>query len=372
MNLISKIRKLASFILKHTCPRYYAYYVYKSAHKKQASFYGGYDGKDMAQYIDDSLKLFLTKEQLQNETYVRNVIIDIILCHFKYGTNPTEYFCYGYPIKSQKERSTYLPRKQKDDFIIAQMGGNWKQALDFIKDKNLFANGMKPFFRRETCPVVCKEHKEEFCRILNKCGRLMVKPTRGGCGSGIEIISLSEYNGSAEAAFDNLLAKGEYIAEEVVEQDPRISQWNASSLNTFRIPIFRTKSGIKIFYPSIRVGRAGAIVDNAGAGGTFAAIDADTGIITTDGFDKHGHHYLEHPDTKLKYKGAQIPEWDALKTFVTTVHSAMPPEHKYIAYDMALSTRGWVVIEANWGEISMPQIEFGRGLKNEFISMLNA
>lgn len=374
MNVISrvilKLRHVVSHFFKCCCPRYYAYRIYTRAHQNHACFYGGYDGKDMADYIDDSLQLFLSKEQLADEAFVKHTIVDIILCHFKYGTNPTEYFCYGFPSKSKEERATYLPRKQKDDLLINQMGPDWEGSFNFIKDKNLFAQSMKTFFLRETCPVENKEDKEEFCRILTKCGRLMVKPTRGGCGSGIEIVSLSDYK-SAEETFEKLLAKGGYIAEEVVEQDPRIAKWNASSLNTFRIPTFRTNDGVKIFYPSIRIGRAGCIVDNAGAGGTFAAIDYETGIIISDGFDKHGHHYLEHPDTHVKYKGAQIPEWDALKAFVSEVHNAMPLEHKYIAYDMALSTRGWVVIEANWGEVSMPQIEMGRGLKKEFEEMLN-
>lgn len=369
MSIKQIIKPLAVRIMIKLFPRHYAYRMYSRAHITHASFWGGYDGKDMAEYIDDSLQIFLTKEQSDDKAYVKNIVTDIVLSHLKYGTNPTEYFCYGFPQKNDKVRSEYLPRMQKDLLLINLMGKNWNDAFNFIKDKNLFAEKMKPFFRRDTCPVEKKEDKTEFCRILTKCGRLMVKPTRGGCGSGIEIISLSDHK-SAEEAFDELLAKGGYIAEEVVEQDPRIAKWNASSLNTFRIPTFRTKEGIKIFYPSIRIGRAGSIVDNAGAGGTFAAIDAETGIITTDGFDKHGHHYLEHPDTHIKYKGAKIPEWDALKAFVTEVHNAMPPEHKYIAYDMALSTRGWVVIEANWGEVSMPQIEVGRGLKKEFEAML--
>lgn len=373
MNVISKVilklRHIVSHLLRCCCPRYYAYRVYTRAHQNHICFYGGYDGKDMADYIDDSLQIFLSKEQLADKVFVKNTIIDIILCHFKYGTNPTEYFCYGYPTKNDSERATYLPRYQKDCLLVKQMHGKHQTAFEFIKDKNAFYEAMKNFFRREACRVERREDKKTFCELLYKCSRLMVKPTRGGCGSGIEIISLSDYE-SAEEAFDKLLAKGGYIAEEVVEQDPRIAKWNASSLNTFRIPTFRTKEGIKIFYPSIRIGRAGSIVDNAGAGGTFAAIDAETGIIVSDGFDKHGHHYLEHPDSHIVYKGAQIPEWDALKSFVAEVHNAMPPEHKYIAYDLALSTRGWCVIEANWGEVSMPQIEFGKGLKEEFRTLL--
>lgn len=372
LNLIkSRAISIIIRIMLRVCPKYYALRLYSRSYHTHASFYGGYDGKCMAEYIDESLKIFLSADQLKNSQYVKDVIADIVLCHLKYGTNPTEYFCYGFLEKKDADRETYLPRQQKDICIATQIGRGWKECLDFTKDKNLFYKTMKPFFRREACRVEEQEDKAEFVKLFNKCGRLIVKPTRGGCGHGIEIISIADYKGEASAAFDSLIKKGAYIAEEVVEQDPRISRWNSSSINTFRIPVFRTKEGIKIFYPSIRIGRQGSIVDNAGAGGTFAAIDIETGIITTDGFDKHGNQFLVHPDSHIPYKGEQIPEWEALKTFVKEMHNAMPPEHKYIAYDMALSVRGWVVIEANWGEISMPQIEFGRGLKYEFEALLN-
>lgn len=367
--MLNRIHSLAAKIVRTLVPNWWAYRTYLHAHKGHKTFYGGYDGKDLATYIDDFCKIFLPDDKLNDSVYMKNIITDIVRCHWDYGTNPTEYFCYGFNEKLSEERATYLPRWQKDRLLVAQMGKGFRESFNFIKDKNLFYKGMKTYFRREACQVESSADAPEFCRLLNTYGRLICKPTRGGCGSGIEIVSLKDF-ADANVAFEHLLKQGAYIAEEVVEQDSRISAWNASSLNTFRIPTFRTKDGIKIFYPSIRIGRSGSIVDNAGAGGTFAAIDAETGLITTDGFDKLGHHYKVHPDSGKPYKGEQIPEWDALKAFVAEVHNAMPKEHKYIAYDMALSTRGWVVIEANWGEISMPQVELGRGLKKEFKELL--
>ena len=173
MNVISrvilKLRHVVSHFFKCCCPRYYAYRIYTRAHQNHACFYGGYDGKDMADYIDDSLQLFLSKEQLADEAFVKHTIVDIILCHFKYGTNPTEYFCYGFPSKSKEERATYLPRKQKDDLLINQMGPDWEGSFNFIKDKNLFAQSMKTFFLRETCPVENKEDKPQIRNYPQEC-----------------------------------------------------------------------------------------------------------------------------------------------------------------------------------------------------------
>jgi len=43
-----------------------------------------------------------------------------------------------------------------------------------------------------------------------------------------------------------------------------------------------------------------------------------------------------------------------------------------LAFDLALSKKGWVVVEANWGELSMPQVEFGKGLYKEFKTLLES
>ena len=299
-------------------------------------------------------------------------IHDIVKSYYLYGTNANEYFCYDYPHKDHKERKTYLPRRKKDLMLVRQMKGKHEYFLDQIKDKNMFYEMEKPFFRREACRVEIDEDLTGFISFVQKHSRFIAKPTRGGCGKGIEILDLKDFDEMAEKAFKYLREEdSSYIVEELIDQDPRMAEWNPTSINTLRIPSMRTSDGPVIFYPSIRVGRVGSIVDNAGAGGTFAAIDPKTGRIISEGFDKRGHHFPEHPDTHKTFMGAQIPEWDALIDFTHDLHESMPIEHKYLAFDLALSTKGWVVVEANWGELTMPQVEFGRGLYKEFKTLLD-
>ena len=100
--------------------------------------------------------------------------------------------------------------------------------------------------------------------------------------------------------------------------------------------------------------------------------ESSSGKIITEGFDKRGKKYEKHPDSNKYYRGSQIPEWDELVAIVEKLHLSLPAIHKYIAFDFALSTKGWVLVEANWGEMSMPQIEFGKGLYKEFANLLHA
>lgn len=369
--LLVRFKCIVVSLLWQVCPSFMAkQQVAKMRKGKHITIHGGYN---FMPHILENCEYFLSKDQLADNKYMDGIIKDIVKSYYLYGTNANEYFCYKFPQRSHRERSTYLPRRKKDLLLIKQMHGQYQYFLDQIKDKNVFYEIAKPFFGRDACRIESIEDLKPFVSFAAKHSRFIAKPTRGGCGKGIEIIALKDYERKVEKVFDYLREEASScIVEELVDQDPRIAEWNSSSLNTIRVPSMRTKNGIVVFYPSFRIGRAGSIVDNAGAGGTFAAIDPKTGEIISDGFDKRGHSYKEHPDSHKTFKGGQIPEWDVLLSFIKRLHESMPLQHKYLAFDLALSTKGWVVVEANWGELSMPQVEFGKGLYIEFKTLLNS
>ena len=167
-----------------------------------------------------------------------------------------------------------------------------------------------------------------------------------------------------------MLKEGSYICEELINQDSRLATFNESSVNTVRIPSIWAKSEAHILYPFLRTGRKGSVVDNGGSGGIFALIDAESGVVVSDGFDQSGHRFVKHPDSHVIYKGYQIPEWASLKAAVNKVHSTMPKEFKYVGWDFALTNKGWCVIEANWGDFIAQQKTLGRGLYKEFKKIL--
>ena len=371
MSIVTRIKSILLRSLWNIKPDFLASRQVKKLNKGvHITIHGGYD---FLPHILENCEFFLSKEQLADKQFLDKVIHDIVKSYYLYGTNANEYFCYKFPEKCHRERKTYLPRLKKDLMLVHQMHGHHQYFFGQIKDKNAFYEMAKPFFGREACRVEVDDDLQSFSSFVQKCPRFIAKPTRGGSGKGIEILSLKDFEGDAKKAFDYLREENSsYIVEELVEQDPRIAEWNSSSLNTIRVPSMRTKNGVVVFYPSIRIGRAGCIIDNAGAGGTFAAIDPKTGVVITDGFDKRGHIYKEHPDSHKPYKGSEIPEWDTLLSFTKQLHESMPEQHKYLAFDLALSTKGWVVVEANWGELTMPQVEFGKGLYQEFKTLLES
>lgn len=369
MSLIVRIKSVVARVLWKISPDIMAKRQLGKMRKgKHIIIHGDYD---FLPHIQENCQYFLNKEQMADNSYMDKIILDIVKSYYLYGTNANEYFCYKFPQRNHRERSAYLPRRKKDLLLIEQMHGQFQYYFGQIKDKNVFYEMAKSFFGRDACKIESLDDLKPFSSFAAKHPRFIAKPTRGGCGKGIEILDIRQFSGKVEDVFNYLRKDNEtYIVEELVDQDPRIAEWNISSLNTIRVPSMRTKNGVVVFYPSIRIGRAGCIIDNAGAGGTFAAIDPKTGLIITDGFDKRGHIYKEHPDSHKPFKGSEIPEWDALLSFSKRLHESMPIQHKYLAFDLALSTKGWVVVEANWGELSMPQVEFGKGLYQEFKSLL--
>lgn len=170
----------------------------------------------------------------------------------------------------------------------------------------------------------------------------------------------------ARKVFDKVVScGGNWVAEELIVQAEEMANWNMSSVNTVRLLSFCTDDGIKFTTSFIRTGRDGAVVDNGGAGGIFAAIDEDSGKIITDGFDEFAHLYVCHPNSNIKYKGWQVPYWEELKETAIAVHSTVFPDMKYIGWDFALTEKGWVLIEGNWGQF-LQQAPLGFGLRNVF------
>ena len=205
-----------------------------------------------------------------------------------------------------------------------------------------------------------------FC---NRHHQIFAKQNKGNCGIGARLFSITD-DEEAKKVFDELLSSGEWIIEELIRQDSVISQINASSINTVRFPSFKKNGVVKCVFPCMRFGRGGSIVDNAGQGGVFVSIDQNTGEIVTDAFDEKGNCFVSHPDSGITFRGFRIPQWEDLIDLVKRAHLALPDDQVYVAFDCALSDKGWCLVEGNWGDWILQQISLKRGLRNEFISFL--
>ena len=124
-----------------------------------------------------------------------------------------------------------------------------------------------------------------------------------------------------------------------------IGNLHKESVNTVRIPTINYGDRIEIFHPFLRIGRGNAFVDNAGSGGIGCCIDVATGVVQCAG-DELGNDYSVHPDSGLELIGFEIPRWDEAVEMAKELASLVPEVH-YVGWDLALTDKGWVMIEGN-------------------------
>lgn len=330
-------------------------------------------GQKFSVLLEENMPLYLSEKDSKDKKLIKHLTIDMLKCYYLYGINPEEYLIHNFKEKDNEERKAYLSKKSKDEAIMEQTGNNAMKAFIELKDKYKFYQIARSYFHREACGIYSKDDESSFADFCTRHKKFFAKPIQGRYGWGSRIIDLYEKGFQVTQVFNDLLENGSWIVEELIKQDERMGEWNVSSVNTIRIPSFRTADGIKILYPFIRMGRKGSIVDNAGSGGIMTVVDAETGIIYTDAKDELGHVFATNPDNGKVFKGWQVPEWEALISLSKKVHESLPEYHKYVGFDFALTKKhGWVLVEGNWGDFICQQACLEKGLKEEFLSLIQS
>ncbi len=280
---------------------------------------------------------------------------------------PLEYFMFDFPRLPYSERTTYLSDTERWR-VLHQIFG--KEVRMDHADKWRFYQMTKPFFHREACKVGPGADKKEFMAFYSRHPRFFVKELTGCFGRNTYMLEPEDAL-RAEMLYEKMYDYGSWMVEEPIQQSKEMSSWNASSVNTVRVASFITREGVHHnFTPIFRAGRAGFIVDNGVSGGIGAGIDVETGRICTEGFDEHGHLYEQHPDSGVYYMGWQMPDWDALLRLTEEIHRSLPSYHRYVAFDLAHTPQGWVLVEGNWGQVILLQRGARKGVRKEFLEYI--
>jgi len=294
----------------------------------------------------------------------RELIIDMLYTRNVLGFHHWEYFAYDLGRLSIRERLEFMPQAYNVTYY-RKLNTN-KDGIDVLNNKHRSYQRLKHFYKRKVLYIKDDSNKEEFVKFNDEFSRFIVKPTNLSCGSGVEIVDSSKFS-SAEDAFEFYREKMPYLCEELLVSDESMSAFHPSSVNSVRV-FTLVKAGVpEIFCTWFKVGRGGAVIDNASAGGLAAAIDKETGIISSDARDEDGHGFSTHPDSGIAFKGYQIKAWDNLLETCKQLALEIPGVN-LIGWDMALLKSGeWAVIEGNaYGMINILQLGTQKGLRKEF------
>ncbi len=269
---------------------------------------------------------------------------DMRRCVMKYGCLYDEYFYFDFlNHKDKAYRRSYITDFTRFKYYNKLNKPENEQLFD---DKYLTWQTFSRYYKRKLLRFHEDTPLDALREFIGDQKAFAAKQNFSACGNGIVKVNVDDFDSIEQlAAF--LIKNNHTILEELIIQADPMASLHPASLNTLRIPVVRMDDENIVFVsPFVRMGRGGSFVDNVGSGGIFARIDVETGKLSTDGYDTMNNLYPTHPDTGVRLKGFQIPDWEAAKALVKEL-AFIVPSNRYTGWDIAYTADGWVMVEGN-------------------------
>jgi hypothetical protein len=313
-------------------------------------------------YYEGGLKMIsqLIDERAELQELPRKPLInDMIYCLHRFGIPFNEYCWFGFKDKNTSSRKTYISDKLKYHYDQI-LNNEFVTAL--LTDKYRSYEAYREFYKRDVVACYTMEDKSKFLSFVKKNHLFIIKPIAECKGRGIEILSLeaSQY----ETFFNQRIAQGAFIAEELIKQGKELAQFHPQSINTLRISTFVVGEEVSIYSAMLRIGKGLSQVDNVRSGGLCASVDIKTGIVQHSAKEYASNMtYNFHPDTHVQIVGFQLPQWDNLIATVTAIAKKVKGT-TLIGWDMAYTDEGWIMVEGNSnGSLASSQMVYNVGFK---------
>lgn len=132
----------------------------------------------------------------------------------------------------------------------------------------------------------------------------------------------------------------DFIIQECLRQSDFMSMFNATSVNTIRMLVYRSviDDSIHIINAVIRMGGKGAFVDNAHAGGVFIGLSSEGKlgkyICSCDGDRANSHNGIDFINSDF-----HVPNYHRAKEFAIEVASCVT-HHRCLAMDIMIDQKG--------------------------------
>jgi hypothetical protein len=199
-----------------------------------------------------------------------------------------------------------------------------------------------------------REHLE--CH-LETGKKLVLKPTRGGGGRGVQIWPpAGGAHGTVEQLAAHVADLDQFIVVEFVQQARYAREIFEPATNTIRMLTMREGTTDETFLAAAahRFGTSRSKpMDNFSAGGLTADIDLGTGVLGRAAIRASTPHELRgltwldhHPDSGAPISGTVIPNWPDVAKGVVDIADRLP-YLPYLGWDIVVTDDGFRVIEAN-------------------------
>ena len=159
-----------------------------------------------------------------------------------------------------------------------------------------------------------------------------------------------------------------FMAQERLFPHPDLGRaFGAEVLHTIRVMTV-LDGDVKVAHATLKIGLGVLPVDNTMKGNAIAGIDVASGVVGParvfrDLQGMTAPELLErHPLTGIRFEGQQIPQWEEALAMVKQAAARFYPL-ALLAWDIAITTRGPVVVEANTrANIALTQLANDEGL----------
>lgn len=290
--------------------------------------------------FNDIKKIYRYSKKFALENYANSLLIflDCILAKKIHGFSNREFFMGGGVSYCSFRRSNYVTYRRALKIIDAF---NNKNSIHYFENKVHFLIRFSDYIYRDW--IYCKQSSfEEYVEFVNRNKYIIRKPLNSWQGQGV-----SMYKETKDLRIDyEQLRDNEVLLEEYIEQDTRMCFGN-KSINTIRLFTVLDKAGkVHVVKSVLRAGVGNSVVDNFCAGGIVYSIDNNTGIVESKGMDGFGNRYIFHPQTNICMLGFQIPYWTEILSMIERA-AMVVPEIRWVGWDVAISSKGPLLVEAN-------------------------
>lgn len=266
-----------------------------------------------------------------------------IYLRYKYGFSMIDYFLYELYRGAECVERLYMSDR---DRINIHHAVNQPEYLHFFGDKKDFYDKFSLYMQKECMFIEGNDDESLFRSFVKDKEKIVIKPRDGQRGIGVEIVPVNT-DEEIKSAWEKCL-RDKLLVEKVITGCDEIQAFHELSLNTVRISTVLDKKGkAHILSATIRTGTGMHVVDNGHSDGVYAAIDVDSGMISTIGYNANGDRFPVHPDSRKPFAGFIIPKWNDLRAIALEVAEVVP-QMRYIGWDWVLdSDYYWTLIEGN-------------------------
>lgn len=266
------------------------------------------------------------------------ILIDMVICGFKYGAGYYDYQEFEFYLLSGKERRTYLTRAKNNQIISTY---NDKKYFHVLDDKIEFNEKFKDYINRDY--MFINDNFDEFDKFFKKHKTIIAKIIDGEGGKGIEKFSYTD-NKESKKIYDSLIKKNELLIEECIVQHESVDKLYSGSVNTLRLFTFFDGTNAYVVNQIFKFGNGG-VTDNFSSGGMYTFTDEE-GKVIVPAIDREDNTFEVHPLTNEKIIGYKVPFFKEACDLVCKAAKEIP-EIKYIGWDVAITKKGPAIIEGN-------------------------